>query len=50
MKNTVYDMKNTLEGIKSRFNEEEKDQISKLEDKVEKNSQQRVEMKEDSKK
>ena len=38
MKNTISEMKNTGEGIKSRLNEAE-DQISELEGKVEKNTQ-----------
>ena len=38
MKNTIYELKNTGEGIKSRLDEAE-DQISELEGKVEKNTQ-----------
>ena len=38
MKNTVYELENTVEGIKSRFNEAE-GQITELEDKVERNTQ-----------
>ena len=38
MKNTIFELKNTVEGNKSRLGEAE-DQISKLEDKVEKNTQ-----------
>ena len=41
-------MKNTVEGIKSSL-DEAKDQISKLEDKVEKNDQTEQQMKKDSK-
>ena len=38
MKNTISELNNTVEGMKSRLNEAE-DQFSKLEDKVEKNTQ-----------
>ena len=38
MKNTILELKKTVEGIKNRFDEPE-DQISELEDKVEKNTQ-----------
>ena len=38
MKNTISELKNTVEGINSRL-DEAKDWISKLEDKVEKNTQ-----------
>ena len=38
MKNTICDITNTLEGINRRLDEAE-DQISNLEDKVEKNTQ-----------
>ena len=39
MKNTIYELKNTGEGIKSRLDEAE-GQITELEDKVGKNSRQ----------
>ena len=42
---TVSDIRNTLEGIKSRLDEAE-DQISGLEDKVEKNIQSKLKKKE----
>ena len=38
MKNTILELKNTAEGIKRRLNEAE-DQISNLEDKVQKTTQ-----------
>ena len=38
MKNIISELKNTVEGIKSRLGESE-DQIRELEDKVEKNTQ-----------
>ena len=44
MKNTISELKNTVEGIKSRLNEAG-DWISKLEDKVEKNTQNEQEKK-----
>ena len=42
MKNIICDLKNTVEGIKSRLNEGE-DWISEIEDKVEKNIQEEEE-------
>ena len=34
MKNTITEMKNTLEGINGRLNDTDEQQISKLEDKI----------------
>ena len=48
MKNTIYELKNTVEGIKSRL-DEAGDWISVLEVKVEKNSHKKQKRKKDSK-
>ena len=39
MKNTISELKNTVEGIKTRLDEAEDHQISELEDKLDKNTQ-----------